>query len=497
MTRTSEMFRAIFWALLGAAAARAAEPAIRAGHPRIYLAAEDVATVRARCAGPMKDVFQAMQKAEWIMKRRAGTGWSDMTNAAYPAFLHVATGRGAYLAKTKEFLSALVRTPPRETFLTPEWIRTGTMACDWIWNDLTPAERARYGAALVRMAEWVLAKVWRHSDFNNHFVNEHLAVLYPAVLLSGEGIEPQAVARLMKLGRGYLLDHAVPAANEIAGRLARRVQSPAPPWAAYQAEPEHPNQAGCVFVGGQAEGFSYNDWGYARPLALSCEMWRVATGQDLFRDSSFFRGQSIWHAYGQRPDSRTFARSEDCPSGYQPGEDLKALMHLLGGRCRDGLAEYLARQIAWRYAQKGWQEILWRDPKVQATSPQDLSLPLAGCFAKLGHVYFRTAWGRPGSAFALFQCGPFYAGHQHLDNNTFVIHRLGSLAIDSGTNDYGTHRGNYYCRTVAHNGVLVLDPAEVFSGAAWSDRGEPGSNDGGQVRGTAVTRVGTFRPGRK
>jgi len=77
-----------------------------------------------------------------------------------------------------------------------------------------------------------------------------------------------------------------------------------------------------------------------------------------------------------------------------------------------------------------------------------------------------------------------------------VIHRGGSLAIDAGTNDYGTHRGNYYCRTIAHNGIVVFDPTEKFSGRAWAAEGDAsGSNDGGQMRGRGVTRVGEYKKG--
>jgi len=469
---------------------------VRTGHPRIYVTPQTLGALKARCAGPMKETFARMQTAAWIMKRRAGVDWSDCTNIGYPAFMHLVTGRREYLAKTREFLDALARRPPHNQYLSPEFIRAASTAADWVWNGLTAAERARYGKALLSLAEWVLAKVWRHSDFNNHFVAEHLAVLYVAVLLDGENIEPRRTAKLMAVGRDDLLKHAMPAADEIAGRLNDQDWGTIPEYGVrYLAQPSNPKRRGAFFVGGQAEGFSYNDWGYARPLALTCEMWRTATGQDLFRKSSFFRGQSVWHAYALRPRG-TFARSEDCTSDHRPGSNLKTFMHLLAARLDDPLAEWIARKYQWKYVQKGWHEILWRDPKVTPKSPTDINLPLAGCFEKLGHVYFRSAWQGKNAAFALFQCGPYYAGHQHLDNNTFVIHRGGSLAIDAGTNDYGTHRGNYYCRTIAHNGIVVFDPAEKFSGRAWSAEGDAGgSNDGGQMRGRGVTRVGQYKPG--
>ncbi len=469
---------------------------IRSGHPRIYLTPAELPGLKTRCRGAFRKLFLVFRKGgAWILSRKAGTGWSDLTNIAYPAFLYLVTGETRYLEKTKEFLRAVAARPPHDTYLTPEWLRAGSMALDWTWAALTPAERRTFGKAWIEMAEWVLKKVWRHSDFNNHFVNEHLAVLFPAVLLHGEGIETARVQTLLKTGTDYLLRHALPAADEIAGTLSKRKWPKSLPFASYLAEPSKPGGNTFFFVGGQAEGFSYNDWGYARPLALTCEMWRTATGLDLFRRSSFFRGQGVWHAYALRPDGKGLARDEDCPPGFRPGENLKTFMHLLAARLRDPLSEWIAEEVAWRYPQKAWTEILWRDPGLPARSPADTGLPPAACFPKLGHVYFRTSWEEEESAFALFQCGPFYAGHQHLDQNTFVIHRTGSLAVDSGVNEYTSHRANYYCRTIAHNGVLVYDPTEKFGGSVWGPGGPPGSNDGGQMRGRTTTRAGVFTPG--
>jgi heparin/heparan-sulfate lyase len=76
-----------------------------------------------------------------------------------------------------------------------------------------------------------------------------------------------------------------------------------------------------------------------------------------------------------------------------------------------------------------------------------------------------------------------------LDNNSFVIFKRGSLAIDSGVNEYSSHRANYYSRSVAHNTILVYDQDEDFPDAVWSSLGTGGSNDGGQRRVAFPTRV--------
>ena len=402
---------------------------ITKAHPRIYVTSAELPALRAKCKGPLKDVFEATQEARFIMQTPSGAGWKDNRNAGYVAFMYLITGEERYLNKCKSYLDALAAEPPKDKFLAAEWIPTGSMILDWIWNELPRDEREKYARTLLDISEWMLKK-GRHSDFSNQFVLEHLSVIYVGVLLHKEDIDPRRSAELLKTGRDYLLSHAIPGANEIAGQLLP-VSETGGPLGRYHSVSPGSGHTGPQFVGGQAEGFSYNDWGYARPLALTCEMWRVATGQDLFGDSSFFRGQGIWHAYGLREYSQTFARSEDCPPGYGPDEFMKIFMHLVAARLQDPLAEWVARKVKWHNVQRGCMELLCRDHELAPKSPRELALPLAGEFGKLGHVYFRSGWDDKHSSFALFQCGGFYAGHQHLDNNTFVIHRAGSLAIDS------------------------------------------------------------------
>ncbi|MBD3268293.1 hypothetical protein GF373_16630 [bacterium] len=434
---------------------------IHSGHPRIYLTADRIPEMQKRCKESHASYYQDLLSTRWILDRAPGVGYSHMTNMAMPAFLYLVEEDPAYAEKTKALLDAMADAPPTDQYMTPEYIRQAAMCYDWIFADLKEEEKKRYAEAMIEMGDYMLS-LWRHSDFNNHFVNEHLSVLYIGVVLADDGIADQEAKKFLEHGVDYLKNHAIPAADEIAGE-----------------------------DGGQAEGFSYNDWGYARPLALTAEMWRVATGEDLFEHSSFFATQSMWHLYCLRPHDRTFVKAEDCPSGFGPGANLKTFMHLLAARLRDPYAQWLGDLHARKYKQQSWKEILWRDAEIQPTPPS--GLPLARHFKKLGWVVSRSGWETENDTFSLFQCGDFYAGHQHLDANTFVIHKGGSLAIDSGVNEYSSHRANYYCRTIAHNGILVFDPRETFSRAVWGGDGKEGSNDGGQLRGDIISRVGTFK----
>ena len=454
-------------------------PEIRKDHPRIFATPDSLPALRRRCQTVGRDDFARLTSVGWIMTRKCGTDWSDLNNMPMPALLYLVTGKAAYLAKTKEFFDALDRAMPEDQYKTPAALRVAAMCYDWCHGGLTPEERTRYGRLVLRMARYCDG-LWRHSDFNNHFVLESVVVLYAGVALAGDGVDDAAAQRFLVKGAGLLRGHALPAANEIAGR----------------------DDPGAVKIrgfltegaGGQAEGFSYNDWGYAQPLAHLVEMWRTATGEDLFDQSTFLRSQARWHLYCLRPDTGTFVRSEDCPSPHAPGSNLKNFMHLLAARYHDGHAEWLARRVDRKYAQTTWHELLWRDYGLRPRSPEPW--PLSFHFRKLGYVVFRSGWTSADDTLAVLQCGPFYAGHQHLDNNAFVIHKRGSLAIDSGVNDYTSHRANYYGRTIAHNTIVVHDPEETFSGRVWPGGKDTGGvNDGGQLRVGAIGRVGQFKPG--
>ena len=94
---------------------------------------------------------------------------------------------------------------------------------------------------------------------------------------------------------------------------------------------------------------------------------------------------------------------------------------------------------------------------VTATPPVDI--PQSIDYKHLGIAIFNTflADGRENVALG-FHSGKYFAGHQHPDNNSFIINAYGDkLAIDGGYYDwYGSrHFKAYSFTTEAHNTVLV------------------------------------------
>jgi Heparinase II/III-like protein len=115
--------------------------------------------------------------------------------------------------------------------------------------------------------------------------------------------------------------------------------------------------------------------------------------------------------------------------------------------------------------------LIYPRPVVDKTTPMKLSK----AFAQSGNVMMRDTWDFPNATLLEFKSASFITNnHHHMDQNSFSLNYKGPLLIDSGKYDkYGSnHWRNYYTRTIAHNSIVVFDPAERFAGAE--------SNDGGQ-----------------
>lgn len=121
-------------------------------------------------------------------------------------------------------------------------------------------------------------------------------------------------------------------------------------------------------------------------------------------------------------------------------------------------------------------EFLWADPDLRPRPASEL--PLSRYFGgPYGWMVARSGWDE-NAVIAEMKVNVYnFVNHQHPDAGAFQIYYKGPLAIDSGVyRGYGsTHHANYHKRTIAHNTLLVYDPAEKFT---WG-RGDL-RNDGGQ-----------------
>jgi hypothetical protein len=140
-----------------------------------------------------------------------------------------------------------------------------------------------------------------------------------------------------------------------------------------------------------------------------------------------------------------------------------------------------------------WERLLF---PATATPAPFRDLPLARHFRMAGNVLIRDTWDFANATLLEFKSTSFTSiNHQHLDQNTFSLNYKGPLLLDSGQYDeYGTvHWRNYYQRTIAHNGIVLFDPAEQFV----LPNGEVWNNDGGQSYDGRVTSplISDIEPG--
>ncbi|MBO5762249.1 MAG: heparinase II/III family protein, partial [Lentisphaeria bacterium] len=131
--------------------------------------------------------------------------------------------------------------------------------------------------------------------------------------------------------------------------------------------------------------------------------------------------------------------------------------------------------------------LMINDPDLKG-DPDLSKLPTAHLFrGPLASIIFRTGWNiAPDSNDALVEMKASEynnANHQHVDAGAFQIYFRGELATDLGMYKFsGTpYDFGFNKRSVAHNVMLIHDPAETF------ERGNP-SNDGGQ---RVVSRTAT------
>jgi Heparinase II/III-like protein len=251
-----------------------------------------------------------------------------------------------------------------------------------------------------------------------------------------------------------------------------------------------------------AAGGAWPEGGVYDPIANlarieAIEAWRTATGEDLFESTSWFRERLGYlllnsqpglaedasgyrfHPYNATGDSE---RQRGSMATYTRIMGLLLIQRFSSDPLARQLQAYLAASPSDETdSHSPWLEFLWFDPEVEADPPDRLTHYAAGT----GTLLARSGW--PGGAaddsseptYVTFQCGDHFSYHQHYDQNAFTLFKRADLLVDSGVysgDGLSNHDVNYYARTIAHNTLVVYNPAEDLTAA----RPDARSNDGGQ-----------------
>jgi hypothetical protein len=243
-----------------------------------------------------------------------------------------------------------------------------------------------------------------------------------------------------------------------------------------------PTQAWIGADGGYHMGWAYS--GAYTNFDLPYLVWTTGTNDVVLDD--WIANNADWYLYGMRGDDKL----PEAGDAYSISLDQGAKNTIYGaGIGKNPYAKWFL-QNKLEPSTDSFLQVLSLDTEMPAQPPDDL--PKGRLFSQVGAVVARDAWDASTTHFT-FKSGSFFSiNHHHRDENSFMLHYKGVLAIDSGVYDsYGSdHWDNYYTRTIAHNGIVVFDPAQDMK-----LYGASVSNDGGQIFKSEPRRLEDIQPG--
>lgn len=428
----------------GARAAEVALPPVPAEHPRLYLRAADVAKLPQRMAHPVLAPVVTRLRKMATQSPQARVEWEALNYLTQP---DAAKGR-ATIVETLGLLKACKLADKQDACReTGRMMVTGAIVYDWLHPLLTAEQKRAFIVELVRLAK---TQECGYPPVGGGSVTGHTseAMIMRDMLSAGVAIydeEPE----MYRLAAGRFFREHLPARN----------------W----------------FYPGNAyhQGDSYGLHRYSWDLFPLFIFDRLGAGNVYNPEQRFVPYHAL---YVTRPDGQRLRGGDSfkvSTAWGQPWNEFGGTV-LTASYYGDGV---LLSQFLKQGATGGGEaifELLWRDPELAAKPIE--ALPLSRYFGSpFGWMVARTGWGEDATIAELKINEYNFGNHQHADGGAFQLYARGALAIDSGlyeggsSGNYGSPHGkNYYWRTIAHNSLLVYDPAEKFTA-----KGGYG-NDGGQ-----------------
>lgn len=245
-----------------------------------------------------------------------------------------------------------------------------------------------------------------------------------------------------------------------------------------------------LFQGGWHEGLSYS----TRASVLNLAMWleamesasspRIHAFEELKKDGDWLNRFTLFYASQVLPDG-TLARYNDIAEFMVDGGwDNCRLFMIVAREYTNGLAAWILSRALERDLDllplHIWYYLLWYDPGIPVTRPEEvLPKSVRLCPDTYDMFFMRSGWDK-NATLVSFHAGDWFGAHDHLDTGHFTIFRKKFLALDAGVYApmNSAHHINFYHRTLAHNTLLIYDPAERFQVPA--PEGMQVLNEGGQ-----------------
>ena len=230
--------------------------------------------------------------------------------------------------------------------------------------------------------------------------------------------------------------------------------------------------------GGWPEGALYSYIVYNNLAKLADVFW-TATDTNIYEDTPWFSDRLVWWRFHVWPLPKNFGGryfymyhpygdSERWRAPMQNQEIAAELrvMRYLGEADRVKEWRWFMKELGGPIASPGqWEVLAYYDADAPDKKPTELSWICRGT----GQVFIRSSWDDDATWIA-YQCGPRFTYHQHVDQGTFSIFKLGDLTGESGvyephgpTEEDG-HLQAYSSRAIAHNTINIYNPVETFAG---------------------------------
>lgn len=190
-----------------------------------------------------------------------------------------------------------------------------------------------------------------------------------------------------------------------------------------------------------------------------------STGQNYFTEYSFLEKHIYQMLYTILDPVRGIIMSEeDTPQPYFRAPHYKLAL-IISHFYQNGYAKWIADQIygPWRATYPGITEdysedlifkILFEDTNVTSTPPNNL--PLNAAFAPLGFFISRTGWGVNDTVTLIRNTTMYQETHETHANPQFTIYKSGWLALNGGHYEGSPdHNTYYYHRNISRNSVMI------------------------------------------
>ena len=431
-------------------------------HPRVILTGPRLEQVKGKIGTSHRELWQMVKEEADRMRsgpvpanfKRQG----DMRDAGrgipWQALAYRVSGEKAYLDGAKRWLDTICRFPHWEndrSLAGGECLFGVAIGYDWLFPELTSAERKLIRDKLIRQARLMKARPVHHDVWlANHNHVEHLGLAAAGFALYDE--VPEAVEWIRQ--------------SDLVFREMLRQSGP---------------------DGGSTEGHQY--WGYTTESALRYfEAARDLLGTDYY-DHEWLRSVPDFVIGSTLPDFD----AEECVMTYgDAGRSYSShgpthILYRTAAEYRNPYAQWLAREMDRRNVGRGafctWANLLWYDERVPEKPISELST--FSHSEDVGWVTSRSSWA-PDAVMVGFKCGPMHGhrvqpyyerqhdekwpavhsiggGHGQPDVNSFQVYAYGKwLAIDRG---YETPKP-----FDTHNTILIDGKGQLGGGPNWFDR---------------------------